>query len=200
MFILLIFCSILQDKIFGNIFDYIFTIKKITMKKLFIVAAFLFSVPFFGQTVLDKFENQDDVTAILVNKKMFELMGKVETNTKDAQDLLSLAKKLESLKVFMTSNTSKGNELKKASEKLIKSSNLEELMKVIDKGREVQVFVKTEVGNENIRELLMVIEGSDTQQSVLMYLKGNFSLAEVSVLTDKLKIPGGDVLKEGSKK
>ncbi len=170
------------------------------MKKLFIVAAFLFSVPFFGQTVLDKFENQDDVTAILVNKKMFELMGKVETNTKDAQDLLSLAKKLESLKVFMTSNTSKGNELKKASEKLIKSSNLEELMKVIDKGREVQVFVKTEVGNENIRELLMVIEGSDTQQSVLMYLKGNFSLAEVSVLTDKLKIPGGDVLKEGSKK
>lgn len=170
------------------------------MKKLFIVAAFLFSVQFFGQTVLDKFENQDDVTAILVNKKMFELMGKVETNTKDAQDLLSLAKKLESLKVFMTSNTSKGNELKKASEKLIKSSNLEELMKVIDKGREVQVFVKTEVGNENIRELLMVIEGSDTQQSVLMYLKGNFSLAEVSVLTDKLKIPGGDVLKEGSKK
>ena len=127
-------------------------------------------------------------------------MWKVETNTKDAQDLLSLAKKLESLKVFMTSNTSKGNELKKASEKLIKSSNLEELMKVIDKGREVQVFVKTDVGNDNIRELLMVIEGSDTQQSVLMYLKGNFSLSEVAVLTDKLKIPGGDVLKEGSKK
>ena len=100
----------------------------------------------------------------------------------------------------MTSNTSKGNELKKASEKLVKSSNLEELMKVIDKGREVQVFVKTDVGNDNIRELLMVIEGSDAQQSVLMYLKGNFSLSEVAVLTDKLKIPGGDVLKEGSKK
>jgi hypothetical protein len=33
-----------------------------------------------------------------------------------------------------------------------------------------------------------------------MYLKGDFSLSEVSVLTDKLKIPGGDILKEGSKK
>jgi hypothetical protein len=170
------------------------------MKHFFIVIAFFFVVPFFGQTVLDKFENQDDVTAILVNKKMFELMGKVETNTKDAQDLLSLAKKLESLKVFMTSNTSKGTELKKASEKLVKSSSLDALMKVTEKGRDVQVFVKTDVGNDNIREFLMIIEGSNTQQSVLMYLKGDFSLSEVSVLTDKLKIPGGDILKEGSKK
>ena len=170
------------------------------MKHFFIVIAFFFVVPFFGQTVLDKFENQDDVTAILVNKKMFELMGKVETNTKDAQDLLALAKKLESLKVFMTTNTSKGTELKKASEKLVKSSSLDALMKVTEKGRDVQVFVKTDVGNDNIRELLMVIEGSDTQQSVLMYLKGNFSIEEVAVLTDKLKIPGGEVLKAGSKK
>jgi hypothetical protein len=170
------------------------------MKHFFIVIALFFVVPFFGQTVLDKFENQDDVTAILVNKKMFELMGKVETNTKDAQDLLSLAKKLESLKVFMTSNTSKGTELKKASEKLVKSSSLDALMKVTEKGRDVQVFVKTDVGNDNIREFLMIIEGSNTQQSVLMYLKGDFSLSEVSVLTDKLKIPGGDILKEGSKK
>jgi hypothetical protein len=170
------------------------------MKHFFIVIALFFVVPFFGQTVLDKFENQDDVTAILINKKMFELMGKVETNTKDAQDLLSLAKKLESLKVFMTSNTSKGTELKKASEKLIKLSNLDALMKVIENGRDVQVFVKTDVGNDNIREFLMIIEGSNTQQSVLMYLKGDFSLSEVSVLTDKLKIPGGDILKEGSKK
>jgi hypothetical protein len=170
------------------------------MKHFFIVIAFFFVVPFFGQTVLDKFENQDDVTAILVNKKMFELMGKVETNTKDAQDLLSLAKKLESLKVFMTSNTSKGTELKKASEKLVKSSSLDALTKVTEKGRDVQVFVKTDVGNDNIREFLMIIEGSNTQQSVLMYLKGDFSLSEVSVLTDKLKIPGGDILKEGSKK
>jgi hypothetical protein len=73
-------------------------------------------------------------------------------------------------------------------------------MKVTEKGRDVQVFVKTDVGNDNIREFLMIIEGSNTQQSVLMYLKGDFSLSEVSVLTDKLKIPGGDILKEGSKK
>ena len=170
------------------------------MKQIFIVIAFFLVVPFFGQTVLDKFENQDDVTAILVNKKMFELMGKVESNTKDAQDLLALAKKLDNLKVFMTSNISKGNELKRASEMLVKSSTLVELMKVVDKGSEVQVFVRTENGNENIRELLMTIEGSSTQQSVLMYLKGNFSLEEITVLTDKLKIPGGNVFNKAPKK
>lgn len=169
------------------------------MKQFLIITAFFFVAPFFGQTVLDKFENQDDVTAILVNKKMFELMGKVETNTKDAQELLALAKKLDNLKVFMTSNSSKGSELKKASDKLVKSSTLEELIKVVDNGREVQVYVKTDAGTENILELLMMIEGSATQQSVLMYLKGNFSIEEVSVLTNKLKIPGGDVLNKSSK-
>lgn len=170
------------------------------MKTFYIVIAFFVTGLFYGQTVLDPFENHDDVTAIIVNKKMFDLIGKVESNSKDTQDFLALAKKLDLLKVFMTSNNSKATDLKKAAEKLSKASNLVQMMRMNDQVGEVQVSVKTDASNSNIKELLMFVDGSANQQSILMYIKGDFSLDEISILTHKLKLPGGDILKRASKK
>jgi hypothetical protein len=33
----------------------------------------------FGQSIFDKFDGQDDITSIIVNKKMFDLMSKVKS-------------------------------------------------------------------------------------------------------------------------
>jgi hypothetical protein len=43
----------------------------------------LITSPFFAQAVFDKFDGQDDVTSIIVNKKMFELMSKVKVDASD---------------------------------------------------------------------------------------------------------------------
>jgi hypothetical protein len=46
----------------------------------------------------------------------------------------------------------------------------------------------------------MFIEGSGKgNDTVLMFLTGNFDLNEISVLTDKMRIPGGDELKNATK-
>ncbi|MDD2821932.1 MAG: DUF4252 domain-containing protein, partial [Flavobacterium sp.] len=51
------------------------------MKKLILTAVLiLVSSPFFAQSAFDKFDGQDDVTSIVVNKKMFELMSKVKVD------------------------------------------------------------------------------------------------------------------------
>jgi len=47
---------------------------------------------------------------------------------------------------------------------------------------------------------MMFVDGASNQQSLLMYLKGDFSLSEISVLTNKLKLPGGAILSKASKK
>jgi hypothetical protein len=36
--------------------------------------------PVFGQSIFDKFDGQDDITSIIVNKKMFDLMSKVKVD------------------------------------------------------------------------------------------------------------------------
>ncbi|MEY3500201.1 MAG: hypothetical protein RL308_1870, partial [Bacteroidota bacterium] len=51
------------------------------MKKSIIIVVFaLLPIAFFGQAAFDKFDGQDDVTSIIVNKKMFELMSKVKVD------------------------------------------------------------------------------------------------------------------------
>lgn len=171
-------------------------------KKSIITLAFAFiSSSFFAQTAFDKFDGQDEIKAIIVNKKMFELMSKVKVDTsdKETQQYLNLIRKLDNLKVFTTSNPRISTEMKATTDKYMKTAGLEELMRVNDNGKNVKIFVKSGAKDAQIKELLMFIEGSKDDNTVLMSLTGDFDLNEISVLTDKMKIPGGDDLKRAAK-
>jgi hypothetical protein len=172
------------------------------MKKLIITLVIvLVSSPFFAQGAFDKFDGQDDVTSIVVNKKMFELMSKVKVDTsdKEAQQYMNLIKKLDNLKVFTTQSIRVEGEMKVAAEKYIKTAGLEELMRVNEKGRSIKIMVRSGAKDTQIKELMMFIEGGKEEDTVLMSLTGDFDLNEISVLTDKMRIPGGDDLKKATK-
>ena len=172
------------------------------MRKFIItVVVVLVSNTFFGQSAFGKFDGQDDVTSIIVNKKMFELMSKVKMDATDkqAQQYLNLIKKLDNLKVFTTRSTRVENEMKAVADKYIKTSGLEELMRVNENGRNIKILVKSGASDSQVKELLMFIEGAKNDDTVLMSLTGDFDLNEISVLTDKMRIPGGDDLKKATK-
>ena len=162
----------------------------------------LCSNTFFAQSAFDKFDGQDDVTSIVVNQKMFELMSKVKVDASDKQTLqyMNLIKKLNNLKVFTTQSTRVQGEMKTSVDKYIKSSGLEELMRVNDNGKSVKIMVKSGAKDSQIKELLMFVEGGKGDDTVLMSLTGDFDLNEISILTDKMNIPGGNELKKASKK
>lgn len=163
----------------------------------------LISSPFFAQTTaFDKFNAQDDIKAIVVNKKMFELMSKVKVDASDleTQRYMNLIKKLDNLKVYTTTSTSTTSDMKSAAEKYVKTAGLDELMRINDKGKNVKISVKSAGTDNQIQELLMFIEGGGANnETVLMSLTGNFNLNEISILTDKMKIPGGEDLKKVTK-
>ena len=171
-------------------------------KKLLVTLVFvLASSTIFAQTAFDKFDGQDGVTSIIVNKKMFDLMSKVKVDASDreTQQYLSLIKKLDNLKYFTTKSTRVEGEMKAVADKYIKTAGLEELMRVNENGRNVKILVKSGATDSQIRELLMFIEGAKNDDTVLMSLTGNFDLNEISILTDKMRIPGGDDLKKATK-
>lgn len=177
------------------------SIQKSFRKIALTLALFLATSSLFAQSAFDKFDGQDDVTSIIVNKKMFDLMSKVkmDASDKDTQQYLALIKKLDNLKVFTTKSTRVEGEMKLAAEKYVKTAGLEELMRVNDNGRNVKIMVKSGTSDTQIRELLMFIEGAKNEDTVLMSLTGNFDLNQLSVLTDKMRIPGGDDLKKATK-
>jgi hypothetical protein len=174
------------------------------MKK-FMITLLLAVLPtiFFAQTTaFDKFE-KDGVDAVIVNKKMFELMGNVKLDPKDkqAQQYLNLIKKLDNLKVFTTTNNKIVTEMKGTVDGYLKKYPLEELMRLNEGTRTVKIYVKSGATSSQVKELLMFMEGGSSKEStVLMSLTGNFDLSEVSFLTDYMQLPGGASLKKASKK
>ncbi len=173
------------------------------MRKLVLVLMFsVLPTAFYGQVAFDKFDGQDDVTSIIVNKKMFELMSKVKVDASDksAQPYLNLIKKLDNLKVFTTNSTRVTSEMKATADKYTKSAGLEELMRINDGGKNIKILVRSGAKDSQIKELLMFMEGtSKGNETVLMSLTGDFDLDEISVLTDKMRLPGGDELKKATK-
>jgi len=75
------------------------------MKK-YILIAVMAALPLtgFSQSLFDKFEDLDEVTSVVVNKSMFNLLAKIDVEVDDpeAQDFMDIASSLKSLKVFTT--------------------------------------------------------------------------------------------------
>ncbi|WP_264531169.1 DUF4252 domain-containing protein [Flavobacterium sp. N502540] len=176
---------------------------KISMSKNFIITLVLAFVShtFYAQGAFDKYDGQDDVTSVIVNKKMFDLMSKVKADAsdKETQQYINLIKKLDYLKVFTTKNPKIEADMKASADKYIKTAGLEELMRVNDSGKNVRILIKSGSSDTQVKELLMYIDGAKGSESVLLSLIGNFDLNEISVLTDKMQLPGGSDLKKASK-
>lgn len=175
------------------------------MKNLVVVIAFLMaSTVSFAQGAFDKFEDKEEVTSVIVNKKMFEMMSKVKVDAKDKemQQYMNLLKKLDNLKVFTTSNSKVAADMKATVGSYLKSNPLEELMRVNNEGKTVKIYVKSGATENIVKELLMFIEGANGKgaDTIVLSLTGNFSLDEISMLTEKMSLPGGDDLKKASKK
>ena len=169
------------------------------MKKyILILMMAVLPVAGFSQSLFDKYEDLDDVTSVVVSKKAFELLAKmdIETDDPEAQDFMDIATSVSSLKVFTTDNQSIGADMKASVSKYLKSSSLTELMRVKDKDANVKFYIKEGKDSDHVSELLMFVTGiKDVEangrnfETVLLSLTGNIDLNKISSLTNKMNLP-----------
>lgn len=178
-------------------------IMKIKMKKnIATVVLSLISTIAFSQSAIDQIENIQGVNCVLVNKKMFDLMSKVKVDAsdKDTQQYMNLIKKIDNLKVFRTQNAKTASQMKLSAEKYIATEKLNEVVNKTENGKKVTINVKNGATENQISELVMYVDGAKNEDTVLMFVTGNFSMDELPVLTEKMKIPGGNELKNATGK
>ncbi len=172
------------------------------IKSIIIVMSFLI-VPFItnAQTQFDKFEDIEGVTSVIVNKKAFTLMGKI--GEESDPEYLDLIKNIDNLRVFATEDAKVAAQMNAEVQKYLSTANLEELMRIKDDGSNVVIYVKEGQSEDYVKELFMFVKdgGEHTSaESVIISLKGNIDLKQISKLTKKMNLPGGEHLEKANNK
>lgn len=178
------------------------------MKKYILIAVMtVLPLVGFSQSVFDKFEDLDDVTTVIVNKSMFNLLAKmdIETDDPEAKEFINIVNSLKSLKVFTTENKKIGDDMKSSVDSYLNSSKMEELMRIKDKDANVKFYIKEGKDADHVSELLMFVTGmKDVEanghkfETVILSLTGDIDLNNISSLTKKMNLP--EELNEASKK
>lgn len=185
------------------------------MKNLvLIIAIAVLPIMSFGQSIFDKFEDMDGVTSIVINQRMFKMLSSIEVNKED-QEYFDLIKKITSLKVLTTGDPKISAEMQAKVNSYIKSSQLEELMRIKDGQQSIKFYIREGKDENHVKELLMFItglkeftKGKDFSingkkreiETVLLSLTGDIDLRQISKLTSKMNLPGGKHLKKAGDK
>lgn len=188
------------------------------MKKVIIIAALLLTpVVTFAQGVFDRFEDNTEVSSFVINQKMFRMLATIDIDMDDPEDkeFLEMAKKITGLKVFTTGDEKVSADMKATVEKYLKSSNLEELMRFKDGEQTIKFYVKEGKDENHVKELLMFMtglkqltEGQNIEingkkrefETLVLSLTGDIDLRQISKITNKMDVPGGDQLKKAGDK
>ncbi|WP_431107010.1 DUF4252 domain-containing protein [Winogradskyella poriferorum] len=188
------------------------------MKKLIVIAALIIAPMLSGaQSIFDKYEDMKEVTSIVVTQKAFRMLATIDLDVDDpeAKEFMEMVKKITGLKVFTTGDEKISADMKSTVAKYLKSSALEELMRIKDGEQTVKFYVKEGKDENHVKELLMFVsglkeitEGQDIEingkkreiETVLLTLTGDIDLRQVSKITNQMDIPGGDQLKKASEK
>lgn len=171
------------------------------MKKFLIITAIaLMPLTGISQSLFDKYEDLDNVTAVVVNRSMFNLLSKIDVEVDDpeAQDFMDIAKSLNNLKVFITEDKGVSADMLKSMNTYLKTAKLEELMRVKDKDANIKFYIKEGKDEDHVSELLMFVTGVKNVdldvngrkfETVLLSLTGDIDLNKIGSLTTKMNLP-----------
>jgi hypothetical protein len=188
------------------------------MKKLILAIAILVApMAATGQSLFDKYEENEEVTSIVFTKKVFRMLAelKIDLDDPEAQEVLDMASNITGLKVLTTGDATVSSQMKSDVDRYLKSSDLEELMRIKDGDQTVKFYVKEGKDDNHVKELLMFVTGLKETlkaqnisingekrelETVLLSLTGDIDLRQVSKLANKMDVPGGKHLEKAGDK
>jgi hypothetical protein len=174
--------------------------------KNFLIALTLLLSSFFAfaqdNTAFDKYEENDNVTTVVVTKQAFLMLKKVTSESKEAQEYKRLVSGLNELKVFTTESSKVATDMRVTFDSYVKSKKLVELMRVKDKEANVKIFVRQGSNEDYVTEFIMLVDEMDVTinkgkpEVVIVSLTGNINLNDIAKITAEMNIPGNEHVKK----
>ena len=161
----------------------------IIMKKtaLFLFSLFL-ALNAFAQknpidAMFDRYAGREGITTVFISSKMFSMMGKVDLDDEELQDVMNNLKSIRILTVDDEELNEKLNFYAEL-EKDLDFSGYEELMVVKESDKDLKFLVKEK--GKRIDELLMI--GGGPGQNVLISIKGDLDLENITSISKTMGI------------
>lgn len=151
----------------------------------------------FAQKSFDQFENMKDVTAMVMNQKMFKLLAKMDLDSKDPEmkSYIDMVNSLEDIKVFSTKSTYAAKQMRGEFTTYKTSQGLEQLMSVKDDGKNVNFYYKPGKSDDFVSEFLMFIDGeNNNDDTVLIKITGDIDLKEIGKIASSINFKGSEEL------
>lgn len=176
---------------------------------VFVMAIMLMPLTGMAQKdIFEKYSDDSNVTYVSIKPKMFQMIAKMGINVDDpeAKSFMDMVNSITSFKTIVTDKTEISADISKWVKS--RSSSLEELMEVRDDGTNVNFYVKEGKDSDHVKELLIFVNGIDKKmdekieingkerkiETVVVSMTGDIDLNEISKLTSKMNIPGGEHL------
>ena len=171
------------------------------MKKVIIILVVgLLPVFGFSQSVFDKYQDSENVGSLEINKGLLGIVASMSADDQDkeTQEFIELAKSIDNIKVFVSEDATAAADMAKTMKKYVKSSSLEEMMRVKDGDTNVRFYIKNGRNSDHVTELLMFVTGMDDKvegkngknfETVLLTMTGDIELSKVGALANKMNLP-----------
>lgn len=189
------------------------TMKKYTL--IFVLALIMMPLVSQAQDIFTKYSENSEVTYVSIKPKMFQMLAKIDIDTNDpeSQEYINMVNSITSFKVISTGDKAISADVAK----WVKSrkNSLEELMVVKDDGVNMTFYVKEGRDSDHVSEFLMFVDGIGAVtkdmdinmngkkrefETVVVSLTGDINLNQISKLTQKMNIQGGEHLEKKDKK
>ena len=157
--------------------------------RFLIIAMLLISFSAAAQTnaidaMFEKYSGKEGVTTVYISSKMFSLIARADLDDDELEDLMGRLKSIRILTVEDSLMNRKVNFYKEL-QKSLDFSAYEELMVVQDGKQDLKFLIKEK--GKRIEELLMIGGGEDGG-NVLLSIKGDLDLKNISDISSKIGI------------
>lgn len=150
-----------------------------------------------AQKWIRTFDGRPGITTVSISKTMFRMLSRIKSTDPDYETIARFASRLQDFKIMVIDNDdTKVNNARVRTEfaRLVNTaalSNYEDLMTVNEGGNHIAFRILER--NNRIQELIMTITGSD---NVVMLIKGDFTLEELTDISDDMNISGMNKIKK----
>ncbi len=169
------------------------------MKKVSI-GLFLMLLPLIGfsQSIFDKFEDSERIGSMTISKGMLHIVADMmaEKGDKESEEFVEIAKSIDGIKIFVSEDEGAAADMAATMKRYVKSSRLEELMKIKDGDTNLKFYIKSGKDDDHVSELLMFVTGLEDEkeesygiETVLLTMSGDIDLTKVGSLTRKMNLP-----------